>query len=364
MELNIKNELEQLGATIKTDLEKSNTELKSEVKTQLDALQGQFDQLSVKNADITAKGLTFGEELKNTLSSTNPDMLSKGFKFEVKAALKPQNDINPEYKAGVTGYSNRKVNARQLFAVGSTSSDAVKFVKEAGYTNGGAIKEEGVKAGESTFTIVQDTALVKTISTFLVISKEMLNDVDGMATYLQNRVPAKLAEVEDAELLFGTGDIKGVGTTAVQFSGTTFRMGTGATVNQYDVLRVAVDMISKANYSASAILINGTDKAKLELAKDSTGQYIFPYGNMSVAGVPVVESNAIAEGKFIVGDFRMGAEIKDRQGVTLNYYAQDADNVQKGLITIGVDQRLALPVYHNGAFVAGDFTSAITKLKS
>ena len=358
MELNEK--MEQLGSTIKNDLESQKTELKNEIK----ALQDQVDLMSAKNADITAKALTFGEELKNTLSSTNADLLAKGFKFEVKAALKPQADINPEYRAGITGYANRKINARQLFAVGSTSSDAVKFVKESGYTNGGAIKEEGVKAGESTFSIAQSTALVKTISTFLVISKEMLNDVDGMATYLQNRVPAKLAEVEDNELLFGTGDIKGVATTAVAFTGTTLTMGTGSTVNQYDVLRVAVNMISKANYSASAILINGTDKTKLELAKDSTGQYIFPYGNMSVAGVPVVESNAIAEGKFIVGDFRLGAEIKDRAGVTLNYYAQDADNVQKGLITIGVEQRLALPVYHNGAFVSGDFVSAMAKLKS
>jgi HK97 family phage major capsid protein len=364
MELNIKNELEALGATIKTDLEKSNTELKSEVKTQLDALQGQFDLLTVKNADITAKGLTFGEELKNQLSSTNADLLSKGFKFEIKAALKPQADINPEYRAGITGYANRKVNARQLFAVGSTSSDAVKFVQESGYTQNAGIKAEGVKAGESSFGIKQETALVKTIATYIVISKEMLNDVDGMASYISNRVPAKLAEVEDQELLFGTGDIKGVGTTAMPFSGSTVTLGTGATVNEYDVLRTAINMVALANYSATAILVHPSDKTKLELTKDANGGYLFQSGNMSVAGVPVVESTAIAEGKFLLGDFRLGAEIKERAEVTLNYYAQDADNVQKGLITVGIEERIALPVYHKGAFVSGDFVSAKAKLKS
>lgn len=361
MEINEK--MEQLGSTIKNDLEKSNTELKNEIK----GLQDQFDQLSAKNVDMTAKSLSFADELKSQLSSTNPELLSKGYKLELKAvAVKPVQDINPEYRAGIHGYANRKVNARQLFAVGSTSSDAVKIVKETGYNAaaGSAIKQEGVKAGESTFTIGQDTALVKTIATYLVISKEMLADVDGMSSYLANRVPAKLAEKEDVEVLFGVGDIKGVATTAQPFASTTVTLGAASTPNSYDVLRVAVNMVAVADMSASAILVHPSDKTKLELEKDTTGNYLFPSGNMSVAGVPVIESTSMTEGSFIVGDFRMAAEIKERSGVTLNYYAQDADNVQKGLITIGIEERIALANYRPNAFVTGTFAAAKTKLKS
>jgi|GEM_PF-1017547 len=361
MELNEK--MENLGSQIKSDLEKSNNELKNEIK----GLQDQFDQLSAKNIDLTVKGLTFGQELKNNLSSTNPELLAKGFKFDLKAAaLKPQNDMSPEYRAGVTGYANRKVNARQLFAVGSTSSDAVKYVEETGYTNGAGIKQEGVASGESTFAVEQKSALVTTISTHLVVSKEMLSDVDGLSSYLANRVPAKLAEKEDYELLFGVGDIKGVATTALSFLTTTYKVPVSASgsTQEYDVLRVAVNMVAIANYSASAILVHPQDKTKLELAKDSTGNYLFPTGNMSVAGVPIVESTAISEGKFLVGDFRMGAEIKERQGVTISYWPSDGENAKKGLITITAEERIALPVYHKGAFVAGDFGTAITKIKS
>jgi HK97 family phage major capsid protein len=355
------NAMEQLGSTIKSDLEKSNTELKNEIK----GLQDQFDQLSAKNVDMTAKSLSFAEDLKSQLSSTNPELLSKGYKLELKAvATKPAGDMNPEFKPGITGFANRKVNVRQLLAVGSTSSDAIRYVKESGYTNGAGIKQEGIKAGESTFSIEQATALVKTVATFLVVSKEMLSDVDGITSYLANRVPAKLAEKEDAELLNGTGDIKGLTTTAQPFASTTLTLGATATPNEYDVLRVGINMIAVADYSASAILVHPTDKTKLELLKDSTGHYIFQSGNMSVSGVPVVESTAITEGSFLIGDFRMGAELKERSGVALNFYAQDADNVQKGLVTIGIEERIALPVYHNGAFVSGTFAAAKTKLKS
>ncbi|RZK73163.1 MAG: phage major capsid protein [Pedobacter sp.] len=222
----------------------------------------------------------------------------------------------------------------------------------------------GAKAGESSFGIKQDTVLVATVATFLTISKEMLSDVDGITSYIANRAPAKLREKESQELLFGTGDIKGVATTALPFSATTIALGSGSTPNEYDVLRVAVDLVSKSNYSATAILMNGTDKAKLELAKDNTGAYLFPSGNMSVAGVPIVESNSIALSEFLVGDFRMGAEIKERQGVTVEFFNQDADNAQKGLVTVSVSERIALPVYHNGAFVTGTFTTAKAKLKA
>ena len=354
----IKNDITKVGTELKEDINKINAELKSEVEK----LQGQFDQLAAKNVDLTANPLSFKDEFKNAISTTKGAQL--GVTYELKAALKPQADLNPEYRSGITGYSNIKVNVRDLFAVGSTSNDSIKYQKETGYTNSAGIKQEGVKAGESTFSFVQETALVTTVATFLVVSKEMLMDVDGITSYIQNRVPAKLAEKESQELLFGTGDIKGVATTALPFSGTTIALGTGSTVNEYDVLRVAIDLVSKANYSATAILMNGTDKAKLELAKDSTGAYLFPNGNMSVAGVPIVQSNSIDEGKFLVGDFKMGAEIKERQGVTVEFFTQDADNAQKGLVTIGVSERIALPVYHNGAFVYGTFTAAKAKLRA
>ncbi|RYY00553.1 phage major capsid protein [bacterium] len=355
--MEIKDQIEKLGTEIKSE----NTELKNELQGKLDAFQKQFDELATKSLSINAQPVDFKNEFKSAINATNG--IALGSKYEVKAALKPQADMKPEQASGIYGYANVKVNARDLFSIGSTSADAYVYVKESGYTQAAGIKLEGAKAGESSFGIKKETALVSTISTFLVVSKEMLSDVDGITSYLQNRVPAKLAEKESQEILFGTGDIKGVSTTATPFSATTITLTSGTTANEYDVLRVAVDLVSKANYSATAILVNGTDKTKLELAKDSTGAYLFPAGNMSVAGIPIVESNSMTEGSFLVGDFRMGAEIKEREGLVIEFYNQDADNVQKGLVTVGVTERIALPVYHNGAFVSGTFAAGKTKIK-
>lgn len=350
--MEIKEQIENYGKEIKEDITKVNTELKS----QIDGLQGQFDQLSAKQVDLSVKGLDFKGELKNVLSTTNEDLLSKGFKFTVKAAMTPA--IAPEQIGGIYGYANRKVNVRNLLAIGSTSQNAVNYVQEQSFVSFTGTTAEGQKRPQSEFALVAKVANVKTVGTFLKVTKEALADVDGITSYIANRAPAKLKEVEDVKIL---DEIKAV---AQPFSASTITFGTGFTANEYDVLRTAIALIAKENYSASAILIAVEDKAKLELAKDLNGAYLFPAGNMSVSGVPVVESTCIASGDFLVGDFRMGAEIKDRESVSINFYNQNATDVEDGLVTIGVEERFALPIYNPKSFVIGAFTAAKAKLKS
>lgn len=350
--MEIKEQIENFGKEIKEDITKVNTELKS----QLDGLQGQFDQLSAKQVDLSVKGLDFKGELKSVLSSTNEDLLSKGFKFTVKATLTPA--IAPEQIGGIYGYANRKVNVRNLLSVGSTSQNAVNYVQEQSFVSFTGTTAEGAKRPQSEFALVASIANVKTVGTFLKVTKEALADVDGITSYIANRAPAKLKEVEDKIIL---DTIK---VSAQPFSASTITYGTGFTANEYDVLRTAVALIAKENYSASAILISVEDRVKLELAKDLNGAYLFPSGNMSVSGVPVIESTCIASGSFLVGDFKLGCELKEREGISINFYNQNSTDVEDGLVTIGVEERFALPIYNPKSFVSGDFVGAKAKLKS
>jgi len=347
-------EMEDFGKEIKNDI----TEVKSELQGKLDALQAQYDQLSVKQIDLATQALDFKSEVKNKLSSTNEDLLSKGFKFEVKASLTQAGTVAPDQMPGIYGYDNKKLSLRNLMSIGSTTSNAVNYVQEQSWTSFTGTTTEGSKRPESGFVLKSELAPVKTIGTFLKVSKEQLADVLQITSYITNRAPAKLKEVEDKHIL----DILRV--KASQFTGTTVTMGTGSTVNEYDVLRTGMNMIELANGQATAILISPSDKLRLELAKDTTGQYIFPYGNMSVAGVPVVSSNIIEEGKFLIGDYRMGAELVEREGLSINFYNQNSTDVEDGLVTVALEERIAVTVNNPARFIQGDFVSAKAKLKS
>jgi len=133
-----------------------------------------------------------------------------------------------------------------------------------------------------------------------------------------------------------------------------------------DVLRFAMLQASLAEYPATGIVLHPTDWAGIELTKDSTGRYIIGDPKSEAAarvwGLPVVATQAMLLGKFLVGAFKAGAQIFDRQNATVELSTEDSDNFRKNLVTILAEERLALAVYRPAAFVKGDFAAMITAL--
>jgi len=108
----------------------------------------------------------------------------------------------------VAGYKfdpTRPVHVRQLIPLGSTTSDVVRFVKESAFTNAAAPKAQGAAAAQSEFDMTAADANVRSIETYFRISKEMLADTPQLTSYLSARAPQKLLEVEDTQILSGSG---------------------------------------------------------------------------------------------------------------------------------------------------------------
>jgi len=89
-------------------------------------------------------------------------------------------------------------------------------------------------------------------------------------------------------------------------------------------------------------------------------QNIFNGGLPRISGLQIVLSNAIALGDFLVGDFASGAQYFDRMEANVRMSDQDRDNFVTNQITMVVESRTALAVYHTGAFVKGTISSAIS----
>jgi HK97 family phage major capsid protein len=125
---------------------------------------------------------------------------------------------------------------------------------------------------------------------------------------------------------------------------------------------------SLAESPASGIVIHPTDWAGIETTKDSAGNYIIgdPAATLQprVWGLPVVSTQAMTVDKYLVGAFRLGAQIFDRQDARVEVSTEDSDNFRKNLVTILAEERLALAVYRPTAFVKGDFSDQVTDLTS
>jgi HK97 family phage major capsid protein len=100
----------------------------------------------------------------------------------------------------------------------------------------------------------------------------------------------------------------------------------------------------------------------MRLAKDDNNQYYGggpfsgPYGNGAYAnaerywGLPVVVTTAITSGTALVGAFKLGAQIWDREGITVDATNSDQDDFTFNRMAIRVEERLALAIYRPNAF--------------
>jgi HK97 family phage major capsid protein len=264
-------------------------------------------------------------------------------------------------------------NIRQIIPIGSTNSDVVRYVKESGYSNGAAAKAEGATLGQTDFDMTATDANVRKIGTYLRISDEMLHDTPQISSYLSARVPAKLMEVEDDQILGGNGSAPNL--NGFYNSGTNFDVSANGkfyqsveAANEFDVLVAAINQLQIANYKADYILLNPTDFHKILLLKDTTNNYlkdqVYQGLQPNFLGVPIAVNNEVNAGTFLVGNFGQAAQLWVRDNVSVEFFTEDGTNVRDGFVTVRVMERVALATYLPNGIIDGTFSTAKAALET
>lgn len=380
-----KKQLDQLGDIIDAKIEKASGQaiesatgkadqmLKNEIANLVEKFNERMDAIEVSNKKMNVENETksFKGALNHAIKDGAIDSIRKGHsrsaKFEVKAdmtiAADFTGDVIPAQR--VPGYKfdpTRSVHVRQLIPVGSTTSDVVRFVKESGYSNGVAPKNEGATLGQSDFDMTATDANTQKIGTYFRISEEMLNDTPQLTSYLSSRAPEKLLQVEDTQILNGDGsapNLSGIITDAADFAAGGFANAIES-ANEFDVLTCALNQLSLANYTADYIMMNPTDFHKILLLKASTNEYLVKDWNQGlqprINGVPVILTTAITSDKYLLGNFGVGTQLWVRDNVSVEFFREDGTNVRDGFVTVRCQERVALTNYLPNAFVNGDFS--------
>lgn len=76
-----------------------------------------------------------------------------------------------------------------------------------------------------------------------------------------------------------------------------------------------------------------------------------PRGGITILGIPVIWSAAITSGNYLVGDFTFGMGLWFRQVPAIQIFYQDSINVQQNMVTIRIEERIAMTVYNAQAFI-------------
>lgn len=287
------------------------------------------------------------------------------FRIDVKAAITSLDSsagslIEPQ-RLGLIQPVQQRLFLRDLLNWGRATSDSLHYVREVGFVNNANVVSENPTnpKPQSDITFEPDQAPVATIAHWIPASRQVLSDVAMLQSYIDARLRYGLKVKEEAQLLKGSGvglNLNGIYTQASSY------LDPGVIVQgetAIDRLRIALLQVTLAEYEADGIVLSPIDWATIELTKDKNDQYVFanPTG-MAVPGLwgrPVVPTQAMDAGDFLVGSFQQGAMGWDREDVTVEVSTENSDNFVKNMVTILCEERVGLTVFRPESFVKGDF---------
>jgi len=353
-------------------------EVNAETRGKLDELKGEYDGLFDRMQTLEQKGAATVEATE-TKNLGQEFMKSDAFmdlkngrtgraRMELKTAIinatgQNQPLVEADRQGGIYSTPNRIMTIRDVLPTSTTSSNLIEFTREASFTNnagpqiaGSPEAYENVTKPESgiTFSLVNEP--VVTLAHFIPASKQVLDDSASLESHINMRLMYGLKLKEETQLLSGTGSnhqLNGLITQA-----TTFANESPELSNEIDIIRSAIKQAHIAEYRPNFVVLNPQDWFDIETRKVGASDDRYVIGNPgslmgpTLWGLPVVVTNSIAAGTFLIGS-SMGAEIKDRQQAAVEMSLEDSTNFQKNMVTIRAEERLALCVYRTEAFITG-----------
>lgn len=304
-----------------------------------------------------------------------------------KAASDPKlsTSLTGEFVEGYgTTWDRNIVNARRerlvaadLMGSASVTTATIKYLVEKAnriLEGAPATVAEGAKKPYVRF---QDfdifTESLSKIAALTKLSDEMIEDYGFVADWINQQLIYELSVVEEEQLLRGDGTGSNLTGLLKRDGLQTFDIDTDDTGDQFDGLFRAIQKVPAAtNLTADAMMINPLDYAELRLHKDANGQYIaggpFANGQYGVGGVlidpPVwglrtVATNAVPQGRYVLGAFRQGATVLRKGGLRVDSANTNTDDFENNLVTLRAEERLGLMVPVPAAFVTGQLGSTV-----
>lgn len=281
----------------------------------------------------------------------------------------PQADRNPV----IGDVNERAVTLLDLVSSGSIGSNIKEWVYVANEEGAAASTAEGAIKNQIDFELIVGSNKVEKVTAYIVATDEMLEDVEGVVSLVNNKLTTKVRLALEKYVYDGDGvspNLEGISTVAPTFAAGAFA-GIVDNANNVDVLAVAQNQIELADCAMpTAIFMNPSDVTSLLLEKVSSidKRYIerlqMIAGTLSFDGVPVVKSTMVPAGEFIMGDFTK-ANVDYKKGFTVEI-GYNADNFVKNFKTIRGEVRAVCYVEHNDrpCFVKGNFATAKAALET
>jgi hypothetical protein len=278
---------------------------------------------------------------------------------------------------GITERQLRKTRIRDLFPKSTTKAPVLWGVRETGWSNAAKqVRQRYAADGVSPATggptdvyghkpkskINMATVMypVATIAHTLDAHKNILDDEPRLRSFLNQRMADGVKYVEDYDLLHSVGGAEEI--TGL-FNVPGVQQYTGQASDKFSVqIRRAITKAQLAEYDPTGIVLSPEMWEEVEVEEDGYGGFRVAV-NVAVGAVKqvwhldVVSTTAMSDDKFLLGSFGLGAQLHDRESVTVTMSSENADNFERNVVTFRAEERLALEVPRPESFVIGTWTT-------
>ncbi|MBZ3909418.1 phage major capsid protein [Streptomyces acidiscabies] len=265
---------------------------------------------------------------------------------------------NPDFPLLVAGLLDRQTSdGTTLEYMRDASGPQSTWNKAAVVAEGG----DKPKSGPFVFDLI--TTTLKTVAHWVPITRQAADDNSQLMGYINGRLTYGLEYKMDREILTGNGttEMQGILTTPGIGS---YQPGVGSTDVKLITVRKAKTQGELALYPPTAIVLNPMDWQDIELDEDDNGQFRVianvtdPGAPMRLWGLTVVTTVAMAAGTALLGGFRTGATLWERQGITILMTDSHADYFTANTLVILAERRANVAVHTPQAFVRITFAAA------
>ncbi|MEW1677824.1 phage major capsid protein [Streptomyces noursei] len=298
--------------------------------------------------------------------------------FSLSAGTHTHQALGSVQDLGITEAQRRKWHIRDLFPSAKTRSAVLLGIRETGWTNNAAQVPErraadGVSAPTGADTDVFGKAPrsklklepvafpIAEIAHMLDGHKNILSDEPRLRNFINSRLVEGVKFSEDYDLLHSQG---GDGTSITGLFNTPgVQTYTGDPKDKFSIqMRRAMTKALLAEYEPTGVVLSPTMWEHVEVETDDTGAFrvalqVAVGAQKKVWRLNVVETTAMPDGQYLLGAFGLGAQLYDRENVSVTVSSENSDNFERGVLTFRADERLALEISRPESFVIGTWTN-------
>jgi HK97 family phage major capsid protein len=222
---------------------------------------------------------------------------------------------------------------------------------------------EGAAKPEVVLNMTSQTLTAVKLAAHIGISYESLSDFPAFLGYAQVEMTRLLQDVENAELISGSGTgghMTGFLTTSgILTHDASTDTGTGVTV--IDSIEKAITQlrVGAALADADLLVLHPSTWSAIRRLKDSVGRFLFISADSdpsntqanSIFGVPVLSTTAISAGAGLMLDTHKFGKVLVREGITVQT-GQSTDDFTKNISRFVLEERLVLAVERPAAVLS------------